>query len=85
MTHDMCHLTCDTWCAHKAKEISKGKPEAASKARPEAKNPRGCRPQGFLASRLAEDATEGLPEEKYRGRLQIYPRVSLSIRGTTRG
>ena len=55
------------------KGFSEGKPEAASEARPKAKNPRGHRPQGFLALDLAEDAGEGLPEENPEGGLQSTP------------
>ena len=50
--------------------FSKGKPEATSKARPKAKNPRGRRPQGFLAFGLAEDVAKGLPLENPEGGLQ---------------
>ena len=43
------------------KGVSKGEPEATSKARPKAKNPRGRRPRGFLAFGLAEDVAKGSP------------------------
>ena len=52
------------------KGFSKGEPEATSKARPKAKNPRGRRPQGFLAFGLAEDVAKGLPLENPEGDLQ---------------
>ena len=50
--------------------FSKGKPEATSKARPKAKNPRGRRLRGFLAFGLAEDMAKGLPLENTEGGLQ---------------
>jgi hypothetical protein len=53
------------------KGFSEGKPKAASEARPEAKNPRGRRPRGFLASGLAEDAAAGLPEENPEGGFRL--------------
>ena len=51
-------------------EFSKGKPLATSSARPKAKNPRGRRPQGFLAFCLAEDVAKGLPLENPEGCIQ---------------
>ena len=45
--------------------LSKGKPEA----RPKAKNPRGRRPQGFLAFALTEDVAKGSPLENPEGGL----------------
>ena len=59
------------------KEFFEGKPEAASEARPKAKNPRGRRVCGFLAEGLAEDAAEGLPEEKLRGAFNQLPREQI--------
>ena len=41
------------------RDFSKGKPKVTSEARPEAKKPRGHRPQGFLA--------EGLCEKNHKG------------------
>ena len=52
------------------REFSKGEPEATSKARPTAKNPRGRRPRGFLAFGLAKDVAKGLPLENHEGGLQ---------------
>ena len=34
------------------------------------KNPRGCRPQGFLAFGLGEDVAKGLPLDNSKGGLQ---------------
>ena len=50
--------------------FSEGKPEATSKARPKAKNPRGRRPGGFLGFGLAEDVAKGSPLENPEGGLQ---------------
>ena len=49
------------------------KPKATSEARPEAKNPKGRRPRGFLA----EDVAKGLPEENPKGafNLPVGPRA----------
>ena len=52
------------------KGFSKGKPEATSKARPKAKNPRGRRPRGFLTFGLAKDVAKGSPLETSEGGLQ---------------
>ena len=52
------------------KGFSNGEPEAASKARPKAKNPRGRRPRGFLAFGLAEDVAKGSPLGNSEGGLQ---------------
>ena len=52
------------------KGFSKGKREATSKARPKAKIPRGCRPQGFLAFDLAEDVDKGSHLKNHEGGLQ---------------
>ena len=46
-----------------------------SEARLEAKNPRGLRPAGFLASGLASDVALGLPLENPSGGLQSTPRA----------
>ena len=54
--------------------FSKGKPEATYKARPKAKNPRGCRPQGFLAFGRAEDIAKGSPLKISKGAFNILPR-----------
>ena len=47
-----------------------GEPKATSKTRPKAKNPRGRRPQGFLAFGLFEDVVKGLHLENPEGGLQ---------------
>ena len=52
------------------KGFSKGEPEATSKARPKAKNPRGRRPRRFLAFGLAVDVAKGLSLENSKGGLQ---------------
>ena len=46
-----------------------GKPEATSKARPMAKKPRGCRPQGVLGL-WTKDVAKGSPLENPKGGLQ---------------
>ena len=67
------------------KGFSEGKPEAASEARPKAKNPRGHRPQGFLAEGLVEDAAEGLPEENPEGYFQSTLWGTLELEGFPEG
>ena len=52
------------------KGFSKGNPEATSKARSKAKNPRGRRTRGFLAFGLAKDVAKGWPLENSEGGLQ---------------
>ena len=69
--------------------FSKGEPKATSKARTKAKNPRGHRPQGFLAFGLAEDVAKGLHLENPKGALQYSSEgvtyCMLGIEGTFRG
>ena len=50
--------------------LSKGEPEATSRAR----NLRVRRPRGFLAFGLAEDVAKGLPLEIPKGAFNILPR-----------
>ena len=47
---------------------------------------RGCRPRGFLAKGLAEDAAEGLPEENPVGYFQSTPLgTNLELKGLPEG
>ena len=52
------------------RDFLKAKPRPHPRPDQRPKNPRGCRPRGFLAFGLAEDVANGLPLENPKGDLQ---------------